>query len=89
MSSAYSYSTVSVKIDPTTHVATVSLNRPKKRNALNRKLFEEVGLCFRQIDRDSDVRAVVLTGGESKLFCSGIDLQYLGSFSAAEMEVLD
>ena len=71
------YTTLKVTVDPQTFVATVALDRAKKRNSITYELFQEIGQCFQQISRDPDVRCVVFTGGECKMFCSGIDLGYL------------
>lgn len=55
-------------------VATLTLNRPGTRNALNRELVQALGAALADVAADGDVRAVVLTGsGES--FCSGADLK--------------
>ena len=56
------------------HVATVTINRPDARNALNTQLREELKSVFVAID-DSDVRVVVLTGAdEAKAFVAGADV---------------
>lgn len=55
-------------------VATLVLNRPESRNALNRELVRALGAALAEVAGDPDVRVVVLTGsGES--FCSGADLK--------------
>lgn len=54
-------------------VATVTLNRPEKRNAINRKMFEEIADAFERIARDNEARAYVLRGSGDH-FCSGADL---------------
>jgi enoyl-CoA hydratase/carnithine racemase len=54
-------------------VATVTLNRPEKRNALSAALRAEVADLFTELDADDSVRAVVLTGSGSA-FCAGFDL---------------
>lgn len=58
---------------PFDHVLHVELNRPDKRNALNREMFREIGTCFSEIAADQQCRAVVLSGA-GKMFCSGIDV---------------
>jgi enoyl-CoA hydratase len=54
-------------------VMTVRLNRPEVRNAMNRKLSQEVLGAIRLIGTDPDVRVGVFTG-EGRSFCSGGDL---------------
>lgn len=54
--------------------AIFTLNRPERRNALSRGLIEELSDAIERAGRDSDVRAVVLTGAGST-FCAGMDLK--------------
>jgi enoyl-CoA hydratase len=60
-------------------VATVTLNRPDQRNALNAELLGALVDAMRRARDDDDVRAVVLTGAGEKVFCAGADL---GGFAA-------
>ena len=53
-------------------IAWVSLNRPDVRNAINRKMQQELGSVWTGFRYDDDVRCVVLTG-EGQAFCTGID----------------
>lgn len=73
-STAYEFETLAVVQDQETRVVRVALNRPKKLNAMNHKMFVELRQFFEQADRDSDCMCVVLHGGDSRLFCAGIDL---------------
>lgn len=59
--------------DVSANVATVVLNRPEKRNAINRKMFEELADAFERIAADRDIRSFVLRGSGDH-FCSGADL---------------
>ena len=54
------------------HVATITINRPDVRNALNRQAYRELEAAFAEAQRDAEVRAVVLTGADPA-FCSGDD----------------
>ena len=54
-------------------VATITLNRPEKKNPLTFESYEELTDLFRSLARASDVRAVVLTGAENN-FSSGGDV---------------
>jgi len=57
-------------------VATVTLNRPEQRNALSSELRFAIGNAFRELERDEEIRVVILTGaGQS--FCAGMDLKEL------------
>jgi enoyl-CoA hydratase len=55
----------------------VTVNRPEKLNALNRKTMEELHACFQDIERDDEVRAVILTGAGERAFVGGADINEL------------
>jgi methylglutaconyl-CoA hydratase len=54
----------------------LTLNRPEKRNALNRQLIRELRVSFERTLRDETVRCVILTGA-GPAFCAGMDLAEL------------
>jgi enoyl-CoA hydratase/carnithine racemase len=56
------------------HVATVTLNRPERRNALNPRAYAEIEAAFRAATADSDVRCAIVTGADPA-FCSGEDVK--------------
>ena len=56
------------------YVATICLNRPERRNALNRRAYEELEASFHLAQADTDVRAVIVTGADPA-FCSGEDVK--------------
>jgi enoyl-CoA hydratase/carnithine racemase len=60
-------------------VATVTLNRPDQRNALNGELLAALVDAMKRARDDDAVRAVVLTGAGERVFCAGADL---GGFAA-------
>ncbi len=54
-------------------IATITLNRPGRRNALTLPMLDTLAEIVRAADADPEVRAIVLTGaGEG--FCAGLDL---------------
>lgn len=63
-------------------VATVTMNRPRARNALNRELQRALYQGMLALETDDGVDAVVLTGSDPA-FCAGLDLKELGSAQAA------
>lgn len=64
-------------------IATVTLNRPDKRNALCRELIQALGETFQKLREATDVRCVVLTGN-GPAFCAGMDLDELRNSLSAE-----
>jgi methylglutaconyl-CoA hydratase len=64
-----------IKVEKKDSIATVTLNRPKVRNAFNWTMIQELFDAFRKI-RDDDTRIAVLTG-EGTCFCAGADLKWM------------
>src|SRR6476660_9402936 len=64
-------------------IATITLSRPKRRNAWTGRMHTEYRWCLREADRDAAVRVIVVTGDpEGNAFCAGADLQALEGHSA-------
>jgi enoyl-CoA hydratase/carnithine racemase len=60
--------------DERTGVATLTLDRPDRLNALTFDVYEELGKTFRLLDTEPGVRAIVITGA-GRAFCSGGDVE--------------
>jgi enoyl-CoA hydratase len=73
-----------VLVERDAQIAIVRLNRPHVRNALNLALMGELVETLESLDRDPDVRAIVLTGDEGA-FAAGADIAELANASAVEM----
>ena len=58
-------------------VATVTIDRQAKLNALNPEVIAEIDAAFAGIEGDADVRAVILTGAGDKAFVAGADIGVL------------
>ena len=58
------------------HIATLAINRPQARNALNRLAYAELEQTFIELQNNQDVRCVILTGTDPA-FCSGDDVKEL------------
>ena len=67
-----------VLIDKHEGIATVTLNRPDKLNALNRELRLAFCHAMQSLRADPEVRAVIITGA-GRAFCVGLDLRELGT----------
>ena len=68
------YSTL--KFDRDGQVATLTLNRPEKRNAISTPMIDDLFAALSAVEADKSVRVVILTGA-GKAFCSGMDLETL------------
>lgn len=65
-------------------IATVTLNRPDKRNALNGVLVQELTTLFNDLSKPGACKAIVLTGA-GDAFCAGADLAALKEMQEADM----
>jgi methylglutaconyl-CoA hydratase len=63
-------------------VATVTLNRPDKHNALNGETLQRLHSTLLELERDDSVRVVVLTGAGAS-FCAGADIAHMRSMLGA------
>jgi len=68
--------------------AVVQFNRPDVLNALNMALMSELVDAFQELDKDDEVRAIVLTGNE-KAFAAGADIKEMAGASAVDMLIRD
>lgn len=73
---------------PIPHVLLLELNRAPV-NAFNEPFWLELGATFRKIDKDGDVRVVVLASTLPKLFTAGIDVSALGAFNDPKADAVD
>jgi enoyl-CoA hydratase len=63
-----------IRYDVKDGVATITLNRPESRNALNRAMCEDLVAAAAAATADGDVR-LVFVRGEGSVFCAGADLK--------------
>ncbi|MDT5219198.1 MAG: hypothetical protein QOF15_1303 [Mycobacterium sp.] len=67
--------TILLDIDPTDHVATITLNRPAQLNAFNRTMCGEMAEAWRTVKLDNSVHAVVLRAAGTRAFSAGLDVK--------------
>ncbi|HEX5100055.1 MAG TPA: enoyl-CoA hydratase-related protein, partial [Polyangiaceae bacterium] len=68
----------------------MTLNRPDRRNALDRASIRELGRLGRELSADPGVRATIVTGAGDRAFCAGADLKERERMSEVEVrEMLD
>ena len=73
-----------VKVELSDSIVLIRLNRPEKLNALLRAMLEALSATFKQIGREPDVRAVILTGTGEQAFSAGTDIGELASLNVEE-----
>jgi enoyl-CoA hydratase/carnithine racemase len=81
--SAFSY-----QPDAATSVATITLNRPERLNALTFEVYTQLRDTFRALDTEPGVRAIVITGA-GRAFCSGGDVEdIIGALLGKDLKAL-
>jgi enoyl-CoA hydratase/carnithine racemase len=70
------YKHIILEKDPAEHIATLTLNRPERRNALNEVMQDEIGDAIEDVEADDSIRVLIITGG-GRAFCAGGDLEQL------------
>src|SRR5215467_9736997 len=67
-----------IRYDVADRIATITLHRPERLNAVTTRLLDELIAALDAADSDDDVRAVIVTGA-GRAFCAGADLAAGGS----------
>ena len=70
------------------YIALIGLNRPKELNALNKQLMEEVRDALQALDKNDQVRVIIITGNE-QAFAAGADIKQMADKSAIDMLLID
>ncbi len=77
------YENIRVEVDASTHVATLTLDRTHRMNAISPGLVADMRRAFAALDAEESVRVVVITGAGDKAFCAGADLTETGDITPA------
>ncbi|MFC2045406.1 enoyl-CoA hydratase/isomerase family protein [Chloroflexota bacterium] len=67
-------------------IATITINRPDKRNALNRETRRELRRILDDVVADKNLRCLIITGAGDKAFISGSDINELKEYSPIELK---
>lgn len=70
-------------------VATVTLNRPEKYNAVNAAIAQAMDWIVKEVDARPDIRAAILTSSNPKVFCAGADLAEISKGRANTLSTRD
>ena len=66
------------------HLGFITIDRPKKLNALNKATIKELRDAFMTLDEDQDIRAIIVTGSGEKAFVAGADISEFADFDASQ-----
>lgn len=69
-------------------VATITINRPKSLNALNKETIQELSSALDEVESNADVRVVILTGSGEKAFVAGADIKEFADFDTTQGQEL-
>jgi enoyl-CoA hydratase len=72
-------------VDVSGGIATITINRPKSLNALNRATMRELSSAFEDIAGSRDVGVVLLTGSGEKAFVAGADVSEMREFTPLQV----
>ncbi|MDB5078684.1 MAG: hypothetical protein JWP00_608 [Chloroflexi bacterium] len=73
------YTAILVEREDAENIATITVNRPDKLNALNSTVLRELGAAFDELKADETVRAIIMTGAGQKAFIAGADIAELNA----------
>ncbi|MCL6266817.1 enoyl-CoA hydratase/isomerase family protein [Flagellimonas myxillae] len=73
-----------IYIEEENKVATITINRPKKLNALNKRTISELHTAFKELDEDREIHVIIVTGSGEKAFVAGADISEFADFSVAQ-----
>ncbi|MGB5645634.1 enoyl-CoA hydratase/isomerase family protein [Muriicola sp.] len=76
------YNNIYVELEDS--LAMVTINRPKKLNALNTSTIKELHLAFKALEKNKKVRVIILTGSEEKAFVAGADISEFAHFNTKQ-----
>ncbi len=77
-----------ILVDITFAVAQITINRPRKLNALNKETISELSSAFTTLENDRTVKVILLTGAGEKAFVAGADIAEFSNFSVEEGKLL-
>ncbi|RSC94894.1 enoyl-CoA hydratase/isomerase family protein [Tenacibaculum singaporense] len=73
-----------ILVEQTNALATITINRPKKLNALNKATIEELHNAFKALEEDASIKVIIITGSGEKAFVAGADISEFAHFSVEE-----
>jgi len=73
-----------ILVQKTIALAQITINRPKKLNALNKSTIYELHKAFDALESDVNIKAIILTGSGEKAFVAGADISEFAHFTTEE-----
>lgn len=73
-----------IYIEEENNIAVITIDRPKKLNALNKDTIYELHEAFKELDADAEIKTIIITGSGEKAFVAGADISEFAHFSVKE-----
>ncbi|HEY4628875.1 MAG TPA: enoyl-CoA hydratase-related protein, partial [Flavobacterium sp.] len=73
-----------ILISTENNIATITINRPTKLNALNGMTISDLHKAIKALGKNSEIRVIILTGSGEKAFVAGADIAEFANFSIEE-----
>jgi len=77
-----------ILINKNEKIATITINRPSKLNALNKVTIQELHDAFVELNADTNIKIIILTGSGNKAFVAGADISEFADFDASQATTL-
>lgn len=74
----------SILIDKNEGIATITINRPQKLNALNKTTIFELHTALKSLESDASIQVMIIIGSGEKAFVAGADISEFANFSTSE-----
>jgi enoyl-CoA hydratase len=71
-------------VDQKNNIGIITINRPSKLNALNKKTIEELHVAFKNLNNNKEIKVIIITGSGEKAFVAGADISEFANFSIEE-----
>lgn len=73
-----------IYIEEENGLATITIDRPKKLNALNKETIEELHNAFKELEEDASTKVIIITGSGEKAFVAGADISEFADFAVKQ-----
>jgi len=77
-----------ILISQNDNIATITINRERKLNALNKETIQELHDAFLLLNNDKNTKVIILTGSGTKAFVAGADISEFADFDTSQGEFL-
>ncbi len=77
-----------IYIEEENNVAVITIDRPKKLNALNSATIRELHEAFKELDEAPEIKVIIITGSGEKAFVAGADISEFAHFNVDQGKAL-